>query len=95
MSALSLHWIFYTYAILHVFCYIAAIKIAENKNNLTNRFYSVAMLISPIALIISLVERKSEEKENQNISIFNFLLLAVVLVGLYFIVRILPNIIAD
>lgn len=95
MSSLSLHWIFYAYGMTHMLCYIATIKLAKSKNLLTNRFYVFAVLLSPIAFISTIISKPAPDGSNQPISIYNFALLAIVIVVFTFSMRILPDIIAD
>ena len=95
MNSLLFHWIFYIYVMFHIGCFILAIRIAEKKNLLTNTFFAIAVVVSPLMLIWVLLIANASNCSNQKISIYNYVFLAVVLVLLFFVVRIVPNIIWD
>jgi len=85
------HWMFYFIAAFHLGGFYFSTKILNAKNKLNNFSYVLPVFLGVFALVFITIYQKNNKSYANNISIYNYVLLGVMLIMLVFIIRILPH----
>lgn len=86
-NEISEHWLYYFYTVTHFCGILISTKIAEYKNRLSNRIYLLVAITGLISILFVAFLKKNKGGRNSYISVYNYLVVCLVVVVLFWLAR--------